>query len=93
MARSPRASILKRTDQADIKAFCGGGGTGGDGPASGKVAIRACESTHSGAAAFIDLVRSQGDEFVMPLLANAVPSGIVAGAALESMAESVIAEV
>ena len=60
---------------------------------SGEVAIRACEGTNSVEAAFIDLERSQGDEFVMPLLAKAVPSGTVTGEAFESMAESVVAEV
>ncbi|MEO6321386.1 MAG: M81 family metallopeptidase [Polaromonas sp.] len=74
-----------------LKAFCRG--AGGDGPTSGEVAIRACEGTNNAAAAFIDLVRSQGDEFVMPLLANAVPSGTVTGAAFESMVESLVAEV
>ena len=74
-----------------IEAFCRG--TGADGPSSCEVAVRACEGTNSAAAAFIDLVRSQGDEFVMPLLANAVPSGTVTRAAFEAMVESLLAEV
>ncbi|MGH8856609.1 MAG: M81 family metallopeptidase [Polaromonas sp.] len=74
-----------------LKAFCRGTGT--DGPASGEAAFRACEGTNSAAAALIDMVRSQGDEFVMPLLANAVPSGIVTAAAFESMVESIVAAV
>lgn len=74
-----------------LSSFCRG--TGVDGPTSGEVAIRACEGTNNAAAAFIDMVRSQGDEFVMPLLANAVPSGIVTAQAFEFMCESIVAAV
>ncbi|MCP3022952.1 M81 family metallopeptidase [Cupriavidus basilensis] len=74
-----------------LSSFCRG--TGVDGPTSGEVAIRACEGTNNAAAAFIDMVRSQGDEFVMPLLANAVPSGIVTAQAFEFMCDSIVAAV
>jgi len=74
-----------------LSSFCRG--TGVDGPVSGEAAIRACEGTNNAAAAFIDMVRSQGDEFIMPLLANAVPSGIVTAEAFESMAGAIVAAV
>ncbi|AQV98448.1 ABC transporter substrate-binding protein [Cupriavidus necator] len=61
-----------------------------DGPLYGDDAVRACQGTNSAAAAFIDLVRRQGDEFVMPLMANAVPSGMVTAQAFESMAASIV---
>jgi len=60
------------------------------GPLYGDDAVRACQGTNSAAAAFIDLVRRQGDEFVMPLMANAVPSGMVTAQAFESMAASIV---
>lgn len=60
------------------------------GPLYGDDAVRACQGTNSAAAAFIDLVRHQGDEFVMPLMANAVPSGMVTAQAFESMAASIV---
>lgn len=74
-----------------LKAFSRG--TGADGPAHGEAAIRASKNTNSAAAAFMDIVRSQGDEFTMPLLANAVPSGTVAADAFESMIESILSAV
>ncbi len=74
-----------------LTAFCRG--TGADGPVYGEAAIRATEKTNAAAAAFMDMARQQGDEFVMPLLANAVPSGTVTAEAFESMAESILAAV
>ncbi|NSX13190.1 M81 family metallopeptidase [Cupriavidus taiwanensis] len=64
-----------------------------DGPLHGDDAVRACQGTNSAAAAFIDIARRQGDEFVMPLMANAVPSGMVTAQAFESMAASIVAAV
>ncbi|BDR09726.1 M81 family metallopeptidase [Comamonas thiooxydans] len=68
-------------------------GSDTNGPAVGENAIRACEGTNNAAAAFIDIVRSQGDEFVMPLLGNAVPSGIVTAEAFEFMSERIVSAV
>ncbi len=68
-------------------------GTGADGPAYGEAAVRACGETACAAAAFLDIVRAQGDEVVMPLLANAVPSGTVTAQAFESMAGTILAAV
>ncbi|WP_265921149.1 M81 family metallopeptidase [Cupriavidus nantongensis] len=64
-----------------------------DGPLYGDDAVRACQGTNSAAAAFIDIARQQGDEFVMPLMANAVPSGMVTAEAFESMAATIVAAV
>lgn len=61
-----------------------------DGPLYGADAVRACQGTNSAAAAFIDIARRQGDEFVMPLMANAVPSGMVTAEAFESMAATIV---
>lgn len=74
-----------------LKAFCRGADA--NGPVTGDAAIRACEGTHSAAAAFIDIVRSQGDEFVMSLLGSAVPSGTVSAEAFEFMSERMVASV
>ncbi|MBU1358440.1 MAG: M81 family metallopeptidase [Gammaproteobacteria bacterium] len=65
-------------------------GTGADGPAYGLAAAEACRNTGCAAAAFIDIVCERGDEFVMPLLANAVPSGTVTAEAFESMAGTIL---
>src|SRR5690606_35585820 len=72
--------------------FCRGTG-GNDGPVYGEAAIRATENTKSAAAAFMDLVREQGGEFVMPLLANSVPSGVVTRDAFEHMALTIVSAV
>lgn len=61
-----------------------------DGPLYGDDAVRACQGTNSAAAAFIDIARRQGDEFVMPLMANAVPSGMVTAQAFEAMAATIV---
>ncbi len=61
-----------------------------DGPLYGDDAVRACQGTNSAAAAFIDIARQQGDEFLMPLMANAVPSGMVTAEAFESMAATIV---
>ncbi|VTU13218.1 hypothetical protein SRS16CHR_00458 [Variovorax sp. SRS16] len=65
-------------------------GTGVVGPAYGEAAVAACRGTACAAAAFMDIARAQGDEFVMPLLASAVPSGTVTAQAFESMAATVL---
>lgn len=74
-----------------LSAFCRG--TGQDGPAYGEDAVRACANTNSAAAAFMDIVQREGHGFTMPLLANAVPSGTVDGAAFEAMANTILAVV
>ena len=71
-----------------LRAFNRGSTTGG--PLRGEDAVRACRGTNSAAAAFMDLVEKQGDEFVMPLMANAVPSGVVTADAFESMAAIIV---
>ncbi|MCT9812048.1 M81 family metallopeptidase [Acidovorax sp. Be4] len=74
-----------------LTAFCRGADA--NGPVTGEAAVRACEGTNSAAAAFIDIVRSQGDEFVMSLLGSAVPSGTVSAEAFEFMSERIVASV
>ncbi|BDB27004.1 M81 family metallopeptidase [Cupriavidus sp. P-10] len=71
-----------------LSAFSRGSST--DGPLYGDDAVRACQGTNSAAAAFMDLVVAQGDEFVMPLMANAVPSGVVTREAFESMSATIV---
>lgn len=61
-----------------------------DGPLYGDDAVRACQGTNSAAAAFMDIALRQGDDFVMPLMANAVPSGMVTAQAFESMAATIV---
>src|SRR5690606_789765 len=74
-----------------LSAFCRGSGQ--EGPLHGEDAVRATQNTNAAAAAFIDLARAQGDSLTMPLMANAVPSGVVTAAAFEAMAESILAAV
>lgn len=64
-----------------------------EGPAFGEAAVQGCEGTNTAAAAFIDMARKQGDSFVMPLLANAVPSGVVTAEAFALMCEAILKEV
>ncbi len=75
-----------------LSSFCRGTGAN-DGPVYGEAAIRATENTNSAAAAFMDVIREQGDEFVMPVLANAVPSGTVTAEAFEAIAGRIVAAV
>lgn len=78
-ARTPLASFNRGADS--------------DGPLYGEEAMRACAGTNNAAAAFIDMAREQGDEVVMPLMANAVPSGIVQAQAFEHMCGVILAAV
>lgn len=71
-----------------LRAFSRGSST--DGPLYGDDAVRACQGTNSAAAAFMDIAQRQDDEFVMPLMASAVPSGIVTAEAFESMAGTIV---
>ncbi|MDR3005097.1 MAG: M81 family metallopeptidase [Acidovorax sp.] len=64
-----------------------------NGPLYGEQALQACMGTNNAAAAFIDIARQQGDEFVMPIMANAVPSGIVTSQAFEHMCGLIVAAV
>lgn len=68
-------------------------GTHDDGPAYGEEAVQACEGMGCAAAAFIDIARGQGDTFAMPIMASAVPSGIVTADAFERMAAPILAAV
>ncbi|MGE8318786.1 MAG: M81 family metallopeptidase [Comamonas sp.] len=68
-------------------------GSDNDNPLYGEKALRACAGTNNAAAAFIDLALRQGDEVVMPIMANAVPSGIVTAQAFEYMCSQIVASV
>ncbi len=74
-----------------LSSFNRGGGSSG--PLYGNDAIQACQGTNSAAAAFIDLARAQGHEFVMPLMAYAMPSGLVTSAAFEHIATTIVESV
>ena len=71
-----------------LSAFCRG--TGCDGPAYGEAAVRASANTNCAAAAYMDVVAREGHSFTMPLLASAVPSGIVTADAFEAMARTIL---
>lgn len=75
-AKTPLASFSRGSDT--------------DAPLLGEKAIQACSGTNNAAAAFIDLARQQGDEIVMPIMANAVPSGTVTAQAFEYMCGQIL---
>jgi microcystin degradation protein MlrC len=63
-----------------------GRGVGGQGPATGEEAIDAYAGTNNPIAAYLDLAKEEGAEFMVPMAANASPSGYVTDAAFEAMA-------
>lgn len=71
-----------------LENFCRGTSVGG--PAYGAMARQACEGTNSAAAAYLDLAAQVGAEVDFAVCANAVPSGIVAREAFESLCETVV---
>jgi microcystin degradation protein MlrC len=60
------------------------------GDLAGPGAIAAAEGTNTPLGGYIDLMRETGDEFVVPMAANANPSGLVAEAAFEEMAGAIV---
>ena len=59
------------------------------GPKSGKAAINVYRGTNNPIAAYIDIAEREGAEYVVPLIANAHPSGAVDRAAFDEMATSI----
>src|SRR5579859_2396908 len=59
----------------------------------GPGAIAAAEGTNTPLGGFLDLMRETGDEFVVPMAANANPSGLVTEAAFEEMAGAIVGAV
>ena len=66
----------------------GRGGPGG-GPVSGDRAIAAYRGTNNPIAAFIDIAEAENAEIVLPMAANASPSGPVTSEAFETMATAI----
>jgi microcystin degradation protein MlrC len=60
------------------------------GPAHGDEAIAMVAGTNNAMAAFLDLAESQGWEIAVPMVASAVPSGLVAREAFEAMCAPVV---
>jgi microcystin degradation protein MlrC len=65
-------------------------GTGGDGPAYGQQARKACQNTNSAAAAYLDLAETLDAEVDFAIVANAVPSGTVTREAFEAIVSSIL---
>ena len=57
---------------------------------SGAAAIAEAEGTNTPLGGFVDLAREVGAEFVVPMAANAYPSGLVTEAAFEQMAGAIV---
>ena len=60
------------------------------GPAFGDEAIAMVAGTNNAMAAFLDLARDEGWDIVVPIAANAVPSGLVAREAFEAMCAPIV---
>lgn len=63
------------------------------GDLSGPEAIAAAEGTNTPLGGYLDLMRETGDEFVVPMAANANPSGLVTQGAFEEMAGAIVGAV
>lgn len=63
---------------------------GPDGPGFGAQALAQARGSRTGLGAFIAAAQARGDEIVVPVNATANPSGRVADAAFEQMAESIV---
>lgn len=61
-----------------------------DGPAFGDEAVAIVAGTNNAMAAFLDLARDEGWDAVVPMVASAVPSGIVARDAFETMCAPIV---
>ncbi len=59
------------------------------GPKSGQAAVELYRGTNNPIAAYINIAEREGAEYVVPLIANAHPSGKVEQAAFDEMAESI----
>lgn len=62
-------------------------------PAEGAQAIGSCRGTGSAIGAFIDLAEAAGAQLVVPVVANAWPSGPVADLAFEHIASRIVAAI
>jgi microcystin degradation protein MlrC len=63
---------------------------GPDGPTFGRAAFEAARGTRTGLGAFIDLAAARGAAIEVAVNATANPSGIVAAAAYEQLADSIV---
>ena len=86
------ASMLHETNTfsplpTPIEAF------GPGGPLRGQAAIDELADTNYAIGGFIGLARQAGAEFVVPLAAQASPSGLVTRAAYEQMSEAIVDEI
>ena len=63
---------------------------GRSGALAGDAAIAAAADTNTPLGGFVDLAREAGCEFVVPMAANANPSGLVTNAAFEEMTGAVV---
>jgi microcystin degradation protein MlrC len=63
---------------------------GPDGPAFGAAALESARGTRTALGAFIDIAGARGDEIAVAVNATAHPSGIVARAAYERLAGSIV---
>jgi len=63
------------------------------GALTGPAAIAEAEGTNTTLGGFIDIVRGAGAELVVPMAANAYPSGLVTDAAYEEMTAAILAAV
>ncbi|MSP66926.1 MAG: M81 family peptidase [Alphaproteobacteria bacterium] len=70
-----------------------GRGQGGRGPLAGEAAIAAYRGTNNPLAAFIAIAQSEGADLVVPIAANAAPSGRVADRAFAAIADTILAAV
>jgi microcystin degradation protein MlrC len=63
------------------------------GALSGPAAIADAEGTNTPLGGFIDVARSAGAEFTVPIAGNAHPAGLVTEAAFEEMASAIVAAI
>ncbi len=63
------------------------------GPATGAEAVRAMAGTNNPIAAFLDIAKARGAEAVVPIAANASPSGKVTDDAYEAIAGRILAAI
>ncbi|MFC3231333.1 M81 family metallopeptidase [Marinibaculum pumilum] len=63
------------------------------GPSTGAEAVRAMAGTNNPIAAFLDIARARGAEAVVPIAANASPSGKVTDDAFEAIAGRILAAI
>lgn len=87
MKHETHSFVPETTALSSFNPFSGGG------PLTGEAAVAACRGRNSAATGFVDVISAADAEFVVPVVAEAMPSGPVEDEAFEWMCGKIVAAV